>query len=99
MNVLIRLLAQVDVNESELNIPPSTLSENTVMNALQLLFGVAGGIALIIVTVAGFKYVVSQGNPQETAKAKNTILYALIGLAICVLSFTIVTFVINEIAP
>ena len=64
---------------------------------LQLVFGFAGAIAFLMVTFGGFKYVISQGDPSATAKAKNTILYALIGLVVCVVAFSIVTFVVKQI--
>ncbi len=94
-----RLLAAVEVRSTDINIPKGGLDGTNITAALKLAFGVAGGIALVIVTLAGFKYVLSQGNPQETAKAKNTILYALIGLAVCLFAFAIVSFVISNTSP
>lgn len=95
MKTLLLLLAQgVQVNRGELGVPDNPLGRSNITSGLSLIFGLAGGIALIIVTIAGFKYVMSQGNPQETAKAKSTILYALIGLAVCAAAFSIVQFVI-----
>lgn len=93
---LTRLAQGVDIDPSQLGIPQGQLNNTNVDNILKLVFGVAGAVALLIVTIAGFKYVLSQGNPQETAKAKNTILYAIIGLVICVSAFAIVSFVFTE---
>lgn len=93
---LIRLAQGVDIDPSQLGIPQGQLNNTNVDNILKLVFGVAGGVALLIVTIAGFKYVLSQGNPQETAKAKNTIVYAIIGLTICVTAFAIVSFIFTE---
>jgi hypothetical protein len=90
------LLSDINVGENEINIPKGGLDESNITMALRLAFGLAGGIALIIITIAGFKYVLSQGNPQETAKAKNTIIYALIGLIVCLFAFSIVSFVITN---
>jgi hypothetical protein len=73
------------------------LGSSNIEAALKIMFGLAGGIALVIVTIGGFRYAVSQGNPQETAKAKNTVLYALIGLVVTVSAFAIVQFVIPRI--
>jgi hypothetical protein len=91
------ILAQVSVDANQLGLPPAQAGPNIIANVLRIVFGVAGGVALLIVTIAGFKYVLSQGNPQETAKAKNTILYALIGLVVCIAALGIVTFVIGEV--
>ena len=97
MNHLFQLLAQVAVDQSQVGIPQGQLTDVSVRNAMRLAFGVAGGIALLIITIAGFKYVLSQGNPQETAKAKNTILYALVGLVVTAMAYGIVTFFVREV--
>jgi hypothetical protein len=96
---LLTLLAQVTINPNDIGVPQTPVGDSNIANALRLVFGIAGATALIIVTIAGFKYVLSQGNPQETAKAKNTILYALIGLVVCITAFSIVPFIIKEITP
>ena len=93
--MIYRLFAQISQND--INIPKPGVSNDTFQTVLQLVFGVMGGAALIVVTVAGLKYVLSQGNPQETAKAKNTILYALVGLGLSISAFTILNFVSDKI--
>ena len=90
--ILNKFLAAINIKPSEVHIN-QTGPTDAVANALNLVFGVAGAVAVIIIAIAGLKYVVSQGNPQETAKAKDTILYALVGLVVCVLAFTITSFV------
>ena len=95
---MIKVLAQaVQITEGDIDVPKVELGTPNITNILRIVFGLAGGIALLIVTIGGFKYTISQGNPQETTKAKNTILYALIGLAVCITAFGIVQFVITEI--
>src|SRR5688500_7953522 len=91
-----RLLA-IQLNRSELGIDglPTTFGENNIRNGLTIAFGIAGGIALVIVAYGGLKYVLSQGNPQETSKAKSTIIDGLIGLAIIVTAGSIVAFVVT----
>ncbi len=63
---------------------------------LKVVFTTAGIIAVLMITIGGFEYVISQGDPQRTAKAKNTILYAIIGLVIAISGFTIVTFILGR---
>ncbi len=90
------LLAQIESDQLT-NIPKASLSSDNVKGALQIVFGLAGGIALLIVALAGLKYTLSRGNPQETAKAKDTIIYAIVGLLISLFAFSIVTFVIGRV--
>lgn len=80
----------------EINIPKVPLTNDSMATVFSIVFGIAGGIAFLMVIIGGLQYVMSQGEPQATAKAKNTILYAVIGLAVCVLAFTIINFVIGR---
>lgn len=72
------------------------LGQSNIDNILQLVFGVAGAIAVLIITIGGLKYVLSQGNPQSAAQAKDTILYALVGLVITMIGYGVVTFVLGN---
>lgn len=56
---------------------------------------VVGIISVIMLIVGGVKYLVSGGDSKKVTDAKNTVLYAIIGLVIVVLSFAIVNFVIS----
>lgn len=74
---------------------PIALNNSTVETVLKAVFGFAGGIALIMVVIGGLRYINSMGNPQNVARAKDTILYAVIGLVVCILGYAIVGFVIK----
>lgn len=63
---------------------------------LSMFFAILGGIAVLVVTIAGFKYVISQGDPQQTVKAKNTILYAVIGIGVCLVAEALIKFVLDR---
>lgn len=56
---------------------------------------IVGIIAVIMLIIGGIKYVISGGDAKKVTDAKNTILYAIIGLVICFLAFAIVNFVIS----
>jgi len=55
---------------------------------------IVGISAVIVIIVAGLRYVLSGGDPKNTTAAKDTILYAVIGLVVALLSFAIVNFVV-----
>lgn len=94
MNHVYLLVAQVSQND--VNLPKGDLTQTDFSTALKVVFGIAGAIATIIVVYGGLKYVLSQGNPQEMAKAKDTIVNALIGLVIIISSFGIISFVVTQ---
>ncbi|MBO7131850.1 hypothetical protein J6V85_01105 [Candidatus Saccharibacteria bacterium] len=56
---------------------------------------IVGIIAVIMLIIGGIKYVISGGDSKKVTDAKNTVLYAIIGLVISFLAFAIVNFVIS----
>lgn len=56
---------------------------------------VVGIIAVIMLIIGGVKYVLSGGDSKKVTDAKNTVLYAIIGLVISFLAYAIVNFVIT----
>ena len=70
---------------------------NTIVGIINGIVGVLAIVAVIFVVVGGVNYMTSQGDPGKTKKAKDTILYATIGLIIAVLAFAIVNFVITKV--
>lgn len=58
---------------------------------------VVGIISVVMLIWGGLRYVISGGDSKKVTDAKNTIMYAIIGLIIAILAFAIVNFVINAI--
>ena len=56
---------------------------------------IVGIVAVIMLIIGGIKYVISGGDSKKVTDAKNTVLYAIIGLVIAFLAFAIVNFVIS----
>ncbi len=55
-----------------------------------------GGIlCVIMIVISGIEYAISIGNPGKVSKAKNTIIYAAVGLIIIILAAAIVNFVLE----
>lgn len=64
----------------------------TVTNVLLYLLG---AISVIMIIIGGLRYVVSGGNSTNVTAAKNTILYAIVGIIIAILSYAIINFVLG----
>jgi Type IV secretion system pilin len=65
-----------------------------IVNFLSALVGV---VAVIMIIIGGFRYITSGGNDTSVTSAKNTILYAVIGLVIVALAQILVRFVLDKI--
>ncbi|HSX43799.1 MAG TPA: pilin [Patescibacteria group bacterium] len=68
-----------------------------VQQLLQLFLGIVAALTLIYIIIAAIRFVLSQGEPDKISKARNSIIFAAIGLAIILSAEIIVTFVLNSI--
>lgn len=76
--------------------PSPKISANDLLNnGLNIAYYAIGVIAVVMIIIAGFTMVTSAGDADAIKKAKNTILYSVIGLIIVILAFTITHFVIG----
>lgn len=67
----------------------------SIVNAL--LFAL-GAIAVVMIVIGGIRYTTSNGDSSQVTSAKNTIMYAVIGLIIAIMAYSIVNFVIQRLA-
>lgn len=78
-------------------LPKPAADSGHLQTALSTVFVITGAIALLVITIAGFRYTISHGDPKLIAQSKNAILYAVIGLVVSMTAFAIVNFVIGNI--
>ncbi len=64
-------------------------------NVLNVLSIIAGVAAVIMIIISGMKYITSGGDSSSVASAKNTLIYAVVGLIVVALSQFIVFFVLD----
>ena len=71
--------------------------ETSVVSILNNVIAVLGLVCVIVIIVGGVTYMTSNGDTGKVKKGKDTILYGVIGLIVCVLAFAIVNFVVKNI--
>ena len=74
-----------------------TGAEDLVKNIINILLTVASVVAVIMIIVGGIRYATSNGDSNQVTAAKNTIMYAVIGLVIAIFAYAIVNFVFVQI--
>lgn len=97
MRHLISTFAQLNESQFFEKVPKSELNDSAVATIVQLVFAIMGAIAVIVLLLASIKYIVSRGDPQGVAKAKNAIIYAAIGVVVAASAFAIVGIVVSRI--
>jgi hypothetical protein len=80
--------------------PADLLGDGGILNKItNILLFVIGALSVIMLIIGGLRYVISGGNATAVTAAKNTILYAIVGLIIAFLAYAAIGFVINSLAP
>lgn len=77
---------------------PSELFDGSaaiIPRAINLMLFIVGILAIVMLIFGGIRYVVSGGDPSKVKDAKNTILYAIIGLVVAILGYALVSWVIS----
>lgn len=72
------------------------LTSGILGSVISILLYVAGTIAVIMIIVGAIRYITSDGDSNKASQARNTIIYAVVGLVVAIMSFGIVNFVIGK---
>ena len=65
-----------------------------IINVLSI---IVGFISVIMIIIGGLRYMTSAGDASGTTSARNTIIYAIVGLVIVIMAQVIVNFVLNRV--
>ena len=71
--------------------------DSIIRRVINLMLYAVGVISVIMLIYGGFRYVISGGQKESVTAAKNTILYAIVGLIISIFAYAIVKFVISAV--
>ena len=64
-----------------------------------VLLYIVGALSVIMIILGGLRYVVSGGNTASVTAAKNTILYAVVGIVVSLLAYAMVNFILGALLP
>jgi Type IV secretion system pilin len=76
-----------------------TCTDGIFTTIVNVLLFIIGAISVIMLIIGGIRYTVSGGDSSAVTGAKNTILYAIIGLVVAFLAFAVVNWVLAALAP
>jgi hypothetical protein len=75
----------------------STTVQTLFTNISSVLIFLVGSLSVIMIIIGGLRYVLSNGDAKAAAAAKDTILYAVIGVVVAIIAYAIVAFVTSSI--
>lgn len=89
----------IQLNKSDLNLTGAscTADQSTVGKLLGIAYLVAGIVAVLAIILGGVRYTTANGDSSQIQAAKNTILYAVVGLVVIIMASAITSFVLTQI--
>lgn len=79
-------------------IPKVDADAATIGTLLSAVFTLVGGLAVLFLLIGAVRYVTSNGDQGQLTQAKNTILYAVIGIVVSLSAFAIVQFTVGQLS-
>lgn len=67
-----------------------------IKKAADILAVLSGVAAVIIITISGIRFALAEGDPNKVREARNSIVYALVGLFVIVIARNIIAFVVSR---
>ncbi len=78
-------------------LPVVAANSATMADILSIVFNILGALALLIIVISGLRYILAGGDTAKVTKAKQAIIYALVGLVIALSAQAIVIFVVKRV--
>lgn len=75
--------------------PDEKKVDRIVGKAINLLLGMIGLLAILMIIWSGFRFTTSNGDPGKVKQAKMALVYSIVGLVVALLAFAIVNFVLK----
>ncbi len=101
LNLIQQFIASAQVKcldnaQCDTGLPTVNADQGALTTIMQIVFGIIGAVAVIIIIIAALNFATAQGDPQKVSKARQTIIYAAIGLGVALSAEAIVTLVIGK---
>jgi hypothetical protein len=77
-------------------LPNAHANSAAIDTVIQIAIVIIGALSVLFITIGGLRYIIAQGDPQATAKAKGTIIYALVGILVAIVAQGLVIFVLGS---
>lgn len=86
----------VQITADEIGAPKVAADNATLQDVLGLIYFIAGILCVLTIVFGGVRYVTSQGDSGGVSSAKNTIMYALVGLLVILVASAVTQFIFSR---
>lgn len=91
-----KLTTLLILNKVDAQYIPNVSADNVVKNAINTALFVAGVVAVVMIIFASIQYLTASGDSAKSKKATQTIIYAIAGLIVVMLAYSIINFVLKS---
>ena len=88
------IFGQIDAND--VNLPMVNEEDVDPTTIINFVLSIVVGLSIIGIILSGIRYTISNGNPQDVARAKSALIYSIVGLVVSVFAIAITQFVIGR---
>lgn len=96
MSLLQQFAQGVKISPTEINAPTVAANDQALQQVLGVVYFIAGIVCVIVIIIAGVRYTTSQGESSNVQKAKNTILFAVVGLVVILVAAAVTQFIFDR---
>lgn len=96
MSHVAQVLNNCDATSCQTHLPAIGATSGNLKVILQIVFGIISAVTVIFIIISAIRYQVSLGDPQATAKLRNTVIFAAVGLVIALSAEAIVTLTLSK---
>ena len=96
MELIKTLMASAKIDPGQIPNIPNISPAAALTNALDIVYFVAGVIAVIVIIIAGFTFTTAVYDQARITQAKNAILFAVVGLVVIMIAFLITQFIMGK---
>jgi heme O synthase-like polyprenyltransferase len=95
---ILEIIAAANPKIDPSNVPniPTNSAFDVLGGVLSGIYMIVGAVAVIVIILSGFSFASASYDPAKVAKAKNAILYSVVGLIVVIIAFAITQFIIGE---
>lgn len=79
-------------------IPHTQANPATINTGLKILYAIVGAMAILLIVIAGLRYILKSSDPNSVEESKRMLAYTLVGLVVVALAATVVEFVLKAAA-
>ncbi len=96
MKILEFIAENIKLSPGDVKNMPTLSASGVLTGTLNVIYFFVGSIAVIMIILGGYRFTTSGSKPEQVARARNTIIYSVIGLIVVMFAFVVTQFIVGR---